>query len=53
MPRVIASLIYLCVLLPVWAWRRLTGGSPFGRRFRMRLSTWDVQTRRGLGKYGR
>jgi hypothetical protein len=52
MHRVIASLLYLCVLLPVWAWRRLTGGSRFGRRFHMRLSTWDVQGRRRFGKYG-
>jgi hypothetical protein len=52
MHRVTASLIYSLVLLPVWAWRRLTGGSRFGRSFHKRQSTWDVQSSRGFGRDG-
>jgi len=52
MGRVTASLIYSFVLLPVWAWRRLTGSSRFGCRFHRRLSTWDAQGRRSFGKDG-
>lgn len=43
MLRVMTFLLYSLVFIPVWAWRRLTGGSRFGRRFHARNSTWDVQ----------
>ncbi|WP_043538932.1 hypothetical protein [Salinarimonas rosea] len=34
-------LLYVLVLLPIWAVRRLTGGSRFGRRFHAAPSAWD------------
>ncbi|MGP9819423.1 hypothetical protein ACTZWW_05370 [Salinarimonas sp. NSM] len=34
-------LLYVVVLLPIWAVRRITGGSRFGRRFHAAPSAWD------------
>lgn len=34
-------LLYLVVLLPIWAWRKLTGTSRFERRFHAAPSAWD------------
>ena len=39
-------LLYVVVLLPIWAARRITGGSRFGRRFHAAPSAWDRPVRR-------
>ena len=46
MLRALSALLFITVLLPIWAVRRLSGTSRFERRFHQRASTWDrpVQT---------
>lgn len=46
MLKVLSVLLFVTVLLPIWAVRRLFGTSRFERRFHQRASTWDrpVQT---------
>lgn len=39
--KVISLIFYTTILLPIWAARRLTGSSIFGRRFHSRPSAWD------------
>ncbi|WP_372425815.1 hypothetical protein [Salinarimonas chemoclinalis] len=41
MRQALCILLYVFVLLPIWAVRRITGGSRFGRRFHAAPSAWD------------
>ena len=48
MLRALSALLFVTVLLPVWAVRRLTGASRFERKFHRRASAWDSPVRQAV-----
>lgn len=41
MLRFICAIAYILIFLPIWALRRVTGGTRFGPRFHKGRSAWD------------